>query len=75
MFEDVSPSINMINLIIICILYVFGSIAVGIISQQIKLRFVVGFVWSIVFTPIVGLFLVFRNNPSKKIFRKQEVSE
>lgn len=72
MFEEVSTSINTINLSIICILYLFGSFTVGIISEQFKLRFVVGFIWSIIFTPIVGLFLVYKNNPNKKIFTKRQ---
>jgi len=71
MFEEESLSINTVNLIIICILYIFCSVAVGIISKQLKLRFAVGFVWSIVFTPIIGLLLVYKYNPIKKGFGKR----
>jgi hypothetical protein len=66
MFEEESLSINTVNLIIICILYLFCAVAVGIISKQLKLRFAIGFVWSIVFTPIIGLLLVYKYNPLKK---------
>ena len=63
---------NPFLLIIICALYVFCSVAVGLISQQLKLRFIIGFVWSIVFTPLVGLLLVYRYNPSKREISKRE---
>lgn len=66
MFEEESLYGNPILLIIICALYIFCSVAVGLISQQLKLRFIIGFVWSIIFTPIVGLLLVYKHNPSKK---------
>jgi hypothetical protein len=63
---------NTLLLIIICALYVFCSVAVGLISQQLKLRFIIGFVWSIVFTPLVGLLLVYKYNPSKREISKRE---
>lgn len=75
MFDDESLSINTVNLIIICILYIFCSVAVGIISKQFKLRFAVGFVWSIVFTPIIGLLLVYKYNPLKRGFGKRSGQE
>jgi hypothetical protein len=70
MFEEESLYGNPILLIIIVALYIFCAIAVGIISQQFKLRFVIGFVWSIIFTPIVGLLLVYKYNPAKKELNK-----
>jgi hypothetical protein len=66
MFENDFIQANTTLTVAVCILYAFGSIAVGIISKQLKLHFGLGFVWSIVFTPIVGLILVLRNNPAKK---------
>ena len=70
MFEDDSFTAVTALFLAVCALYVFGSITVGIISKQYKLGFRLGFVWSIVFTPIVGLFLVMRNNPDKKNIAK-----
>jgi preprotein translocase subunit SecF len=66
MFEDDFFITSTMLLIAVCALYVFGSITVGIISKQLKLSFMLGFVWSIIFTPIIGLYLVLRNNPNKK---------
>ncbi len=66
MFEDDSFITSTVLLIAVCSLYLFGSITVGIISKQFKLGFRLGFVWSIIFTPILGLYLVMRQNPNKK---------
>ena len=66
MFEDDSFTTASLLFIAVCALYVFGSITVGIISKQLKLSFILGFVWSVIFTPMVGLYLVLRNNPNKK---------
>jgi len=66
MFEDDSFITSTVLLIAVCSLYLFGSITVGIISKQFKIGFRLGFVWSVIFTPIVGLFLVMRQNPNKK---------
>lgn len=66
MFEDDSFITSTVLLIAVCSLYLFGSITVGIISKQFKIGFRLGFVWSVFFTPIVGLFLVMRQNPHKK---------
>jgi preprotein translocase subunit SecF len=66
MFEDDSFITSTVLLIAVCSLYLFGSITVGIISKQFKLGFRLGFVWSIIFTPLIGLYLVMRQNPNKK---------
>jgi len=66
MFEDDSFITSTVLLIAVCTLYLFGSITVGIISKQFKLGFRLGFVWSIIFTPMIGLYLVMRQNPNKK---------
>jgi len=66
MFEDDSFTSASTLFIAVCALYVFSCITVGIISNQFKLGFRLGFVWSVIFTPIVGLYLVMRNNPNKK---------
>jgi hypothetical protein len=66
MFEDDSFTSASWLFIAVCVLYIFGAITVGIISKQYKLTFQLGFVWSIVFTPFIGLYLVMRNNPEKK---------
>ena len=66
MFEDDSFITSTVLLIAVCSLYLFGSITVGIISKQFKLGFRLGFVWSIIFTPILGLYLVMSQNPNKK---------
>ena len=50
----------------VCALYIFGSITVGIISRQNKLGFRLGFVWSLVFTPVIGLYLVMKSSSDKK---------
>jgi hypothetical protein len=63
---------NPLLLIIIIALYVFCSVVVGLISQQFKLRFIIGFVWSIIFTPVIGLFLVYKSNPAKREISKRE---
>jgi hypothetical protein len=72
MFEEESHYDNPLLLIIICALYIFCCVAVGLISQQMKLRFIIGFVWSIVFTPLIGLLLVYKYNPSKREISKRE---
>lgn len=72
MFEEESLYANPLLLIIIVALYLFCAIAVGIISQQFKLRFIIGFVWSIIFTPIVGLLLVYKYNPTKRELNRKE---
>ena len=66
MFEDDSFTSVTALFLAVCALYIFGSITVGIISRQNKLGFRLGFVWSLVFTPIIGLYLVMKNNPNKK---------
>jgi len=66
MFEDDSFITSTVLLIAVCSLYLFGSITVGIISKQFKLSFRLGFVWSIIFTPMIGLYLVMRQNSNKK---------
>ena len=66
MFEDDSFITSTVLLIALFSLYLFGSITVGIISKQFKLGFRLGFVWSIIFTPMIGLYLVMRQNPNKK---------
>lgn len=66
MFEDDSFVTSTVLLIAVCSLYLFGSITVGIISKQFKLGFRLGFVWSVIFTPMVGLYLVMRSKPEKK---------
>lgn len=67
MFEDDSFTAVTPLFIAVCFLYVFGSITVGIISKKNNLSFQLGFVWSIIFTPVVGLYMVLKNDPSKKI--------
>jgi preprotein translocase subunit SecF len=64
MFEDDSLQLSIL-LIAVCLLYIFGSIAVGIISKKIMKGFLLGFVWSICFTPIIALFLVLKYDSSK----------
>ena len=66
MFEDDSFTSVTVLFIAVCFLYIFGSITVGIISKKINLSFQLGFIWSIIFTPLVGLYLVLKNDPSKK---------
>jgi lipopolysaccharide export LptBFGC system permease protein LptF len=66
MFEDESITSVSFLFIAVCFLYIFGSITVGIISKKNNLSFQLGFIWSIVFTPLVGLYLVLKNDPSKK---------
>ena len=65
MFEDDSIVISGLFFAVF-ILYIFGSVVVGILSRQLNLGFRVGFIWSVVFTPLIGLFLVLRNSSEKK---------
>jgi hypothetical protein len=66
MFEENTPDMSLL-FIVVSILYIFSSITVGIIGHLKSQPFRIGFVWSIVFTPIIGLFLIVK---SKKTANK-----
>ena len=65
MFEDNSLNLSIL-VIAVFTLYISGCITVGILSRKLMLGFNIGFVWSICFTPIIGLYLVMKSDPSKK---------
>jgi len=64
MFEDYPLNLSIL-VIAVCALYIFGSITVGIISKKQLLGFQIGFIWSICFTPMIGLYLVMKADSSK----------
>jgi len=60
MFEEFTPDMSLL-FIVVSVLYIFSSVTVGLIGQLKSQPFRIGFVWSIVFTPIVGLFLILKS--------------
>ena len=65
MLEDDLITISTLFFVIF-ILYIFGSIVVGMLSKQYSLGFRVGFIWSVVFTPLIGLIIVLKNSHRKE---------
>jgi hypothetical protein len=51
--------------------WILLSLFVGIIGYKNNVGFTLALVWSIVFSPIVGLILVLRNQRVKKILKKE----
>jgi predicted membrane protein len=56
-------------------LWIILSLFVGIVGFKNKIGFSLALVWSIVFSPIVGLFIVLRYEQVKKIFKKKSDNE
>ena len=55
-------------------IWIILSLFVGVIGYKNKIGFSLALVWSIVFSPIVGLLIVLRYERVKKIFeRKSDV--
>jgi predicted membrane protein len=55
-------------------IWIILSLFVGMIGYKNKIGFSLAFVWSIVFSPIIGLLIVLRYERVKKIFeRKSDV--
>ena len=56
-------------------LWIILSLFVGIVGFKNKIGFSLALVWSIVFSPIVGLFIVLRYEQVKKNFKKKSDNE
>ncbi len=54
--------------ILVCALYIFGSITVGIIAKHHGHKFILGFTWSICFTPVIALLVVLRIKKNNREF-------
>ena len=67
--EENVISLNYAELIIS--IWVICSLLVGIIGYKNKSGFTLAFVWSIVFSPIVGLIIVLRYERLKNIFKRK----
>jgi predicted membrane protein len=52
-------------------IWIILSLFVGMIGYKNKIGFSLALVWSIVFSPIVGLLIVLRYEHVKKIFRRK----
>jgi len=52
-------------------IWIILSLFVGVIGYKNKIGFSLALVWSIVFSPIVGLLIVLRYEHVKKIFRRK----
>jgi len=64
MFENYPMNLSIL-VVAVCTLYIFGCITVGIISKKQLTGFQIGFIWSICFTPMIGLYLVLKADPLK----------
>ena len=70
--EETVISLNYAELFIS--VWIIFSIFVGLIGYKNKVGFTLALVWSIVFSPIVGLLIVLRYERVKKVFdRKSDV--
>jgi hypothetical protein len=67
--EETVISLNYAELFIS--VWIIFSFFVGIIGYKNKVGFTLALVWSIVFSPIVGLLLVLRYERVKKIFKRE----
>jgi len=56
-------------------LWIILSLFVGIVGYKNKIGFSLALVWSIVFSPIIGLFIVLRYDKVKKVFKKKGDNE
>lgn len=66
--EDTVISLNYAELFIS--LWIIFSLFVGLIGYKNKVGFTLALVWSIVFSPIIGLLIVLRYERVKKIFKR-----
>ena len=70
--EETVISLNYAELFISA--WIIFSLFVGLIGYKNKVGFTLALVWSIVFSPIVGLLIVLRYERVKKVFdRKSDV--
>jgi len=51
--------------------WIILSLFVGLIGYKNKIGFSLALVWSIVFSPIIGLIIVLRYNKIKNIFKRK----
>lgn len=66
--EETVISLNYAELFIS--LWIIFSLFVGLIGYKNKIGFTLALVWSIVFSPIIGLLIVLRYEQVKKIFKR-----
>lgn len=66
--EETVISLNYAELFIS--LWIIFSLFVGLIGYKNKVGFTLALVWSIVFSPIIGLLFVLRYERVKKIFKR-----
>jgi predicted membrane protein len=67
--EETVISLNYAELFIS--VWIIFSILVGLIGYKNKVGFTLALVWSIVFSPIIGLLIVLRYERVKKIFKRK----
>ena len=67
--EETVISLNYAELFISA--WIIFSLFVGLIGYKNKVGFTLALVWSIIFSPIVGLLIVLRYEHVKKIFRRK----
>jgi len=53
-------------------IWVILSLFVGLIGYKSKIGFSLALVWSIVFSPIIGLFMVLRHEKGNKLFGRKD---
>jgi len=67
--EETVISLNYAELFIS--VWIIFSLFVGLIGYENKVGFTLALVWSIVFSPIIGLLIVLRYERVKKIFKRK----
>jgi hypothetical protein len=67
--EENVISLNYAELFILA--WIILSLFVGLIGYKNKIGFSLALVWSVVFSPIIGLIIVLRYNKIKNIFKRK----
>jgi hypothetical protein len=68
--EETVVSLNYAELFIS--IWIILSLFVGLIGYKNKVGFSLALVWSIIFSPIIGLIFVLRYNKTNKVVRKHK---
>jgi hypothetical protein len=68
--EETLVSLNYAELFIS--IWIILSLFVGLIGYKNKVGFSLALVWSIIFSPIIGLIFVLRYNKTNKVVRKHK---
>jgi predicted membrane protein len=68
--EETIVSLNYAELFIS--IWIILSLFVGLIGYKNKVGFSLALVWSIIFSPIIGLIFVLRYNKTNKVVRKHK---